>query len=151
MSKLFLASIIALMSTGHVLANDSAQNTTAQSAKTASPHKSSGKSASAEQKPTKDRTGNVKQVPKVTQSDEKSSYPEITAECRTSSVNCPVTGSSGSSVIKTDSLPIGSTMKQDGPLSESKYPTSPGTGSIGSGSTGTPAGPDKGPTLGTGR
>lgn len=74
----------------------------------------------------------------------------ITAECRPSSVHCPVTDSSGS-VTSTDSLPIGSAPPKDSTITESQYPTSPGSGSIGSGSTGVPAGPARGPVLGIGR
>lgn len=73
------------------------------------------------------------------------------AECRPSSVNCPVGDSSGSSVITTDSLPIGSTGDRGNTISESDYPTSVGSGSMGSGATGSPAGPAPGPTNGIGR
>ncbi|WP_151635075.1 hypothetical protein [Noviherbaspirillum aerium] len=73
------------------------------------------------------------------------------AECRPSSVNCPVDGSSGSSVITTDSMPIGTSGDRDRTISESDYPTSVGSGSMGSGATGSPAGPAPGPTNGIGR
>ncbi|WP_420473728.1 hypothetical protein [Noviherbaspirillum sp. ST9] len=72
-------------------------------------------------------------------------------ECRPSSVHCPVTDSSGSSVITTDSLPIGSAPDKDSTITESQYPTSPGSGSMGSGVTGSPTGPAPGPTNGIGR
>lgn len=75
----------------------------------------------------------------------------VTMECRPSAVDCPVTDSSGSSVTTTDSQPLGSAPKRDDTISESKYPTSPGTGRLGSGSTGAPAGPGPGPTIGIGR
>lgn len=83
--------------------------------------------------------------------------PDLTARCRTASVHCPVTDqnqSSGSSVISTDSLPIGSATEIErgaGGPTESQYPTSQGSGSMGSGSTGAPTGPDPGPTIGIGR
>lgn len=73
------------------------------------------------------------------------------AECRPSSVNCPVDGSSGSSVITTDSMPIGTSGDRDRTISESDYPTSVGSGSMGSGATGSPAGPAAGPAIGIGR
>lgn len=73
------------------------------------------------------------------------------AECRPSSVNCPVGDSSGSSVITTDSMPIGSAGERGKTISESDYPTSVGSGSMGSGATGSPAGPAPGPTIGIGR
>lgn len=73
------------------------------------------------------------------------------AECRPSSVNCPVGDSSGSSVITTDSMPIGSAGDRGKTISESDYPTSVGSGSMGSGATGSPAGPAPGPTNGIGR
>lgn len=75
----------------------------------------------------------------------------VTMECRPSAVDCPVTGSSGSSVTTTDSLPLGSVPERDDTISESRYPTSPGSGTMGSGSTGAPAGPGPGPTIGIGR
>lgn len=74
----------------------------------------------------------------------------ISAECRPSSMHCPVTGSSGS-VTTTDSLPLGSAPARDRTITESQYPTSPGSGSVGSGTTGVPAGPAPGPVLGIGR
>lgn len=73
------------------------------------------------------------------------------AECRPSSVNCPAADSSGSSVITTDSMPIGSTGDRGKTISESDYPTSVGSGSMGSGVTGSPVGPAPGPTNGIGR
>ncbi|GAB3551711.1 hypothetical protein GCM10027343_36320 [Noviherbaspirillum agri] len=75
----------------------------------------------------------------------------ITMKCRPSSVGCPVTDSSGSSVTSTDSQPLGSIPPRDDTISESQYPTSPGSGSLGSGSTGSPAGRPTGPTNGIGR
>lgn len=75
----------------------------------------------------------------------------VTMECRPSSADCPVTESSGSSVTTTDSQPLGSAPPKGGAISGSQYPTSPGSGSLGSGSTGAPAGPAPGPTLGIGR
>jgi hypothetical protein len=76
----------------------------------------------------------------------------IEMECRPSSVNCPVTESSGSSVTTTDALPLGSAPPADDTVTESKYPTSPGSGSMGSGLTGSPVGPGHpGPTTGIGR
>lgn len=75
----------------------------------------------------------------------------IEMECRPSAVDCPVTDSSGSSVISTDSQPIGSAPERDDTISESQYPTSPGSGRLGSGATGAPAGPGPGPTIGIGR
>jgi hypothetical protein len=75
----------------------------------------------------------------------------VTMECRPSAVDCPVTESSGSSVITTDSQPIGSIPERDDTISESRYPTSPGSGRLGSGATGSPAGPGAGPTNGIGR
>jgi len=82
----------------------------------------------------------------------RTSPPTARAECRPASENCP-TDSSGDSVVSTDSQPLGSTVKRgNGPtVDESDYPTSVGTGGSGSGVTGTPTGPDSGPTLGTGR
>lgn len=75
----------------------------------------------------------------------------VIMECRPSATDCPVTESSGSSVTTTDSLPIGSTPERDDTISESQYPTSPGLGTLGSGSTGAPADPGPGPTIGIGR
>jgi hypothetical protein len=76
----------------------------------------------------------------------------MTMECRQSSVNCPVTNSSGSDVTSTDALPPGSsTGKLGGMIEESRYPTSPGSGSMGSGATGSPTGPSPGPVNGIGR
>lgn len=75
-------------------------------------------------------------------------------ECRPSATDCPVDQSSGSSVTTTDSLPLGSTLEhgsQGATVGESSYPTSPGTGNLGSGSTGAPPGPRPGPALGQGR
>lgn len=75
------------------------------------------------------------------------------AECRPASEDCPVQ-TSDEGVTSTDSLPLGSTVRRDegGPtIDESDYPTSTGSGSVGSGVTGVPAGPDPGPTIGTGR
>lgn len=93
-----------------------------------------------------------------------SSREGLMMDCLPSAVNCPVTESSGasgtqgssessgSSVTTTDDLPIGSTGDRKGKtVSESQYPTSPGSGSTGSGVTGTPVGPDPGPTFGIGR
>lgn len=83
--------------------------------------------------------------------------PGITATCRTPSVHCPIvepSQSSGSSVISTDSLPIGSATQVErgaGGPTESQYPTTQGSGSMGSGVTGAPTGPDTGPTIGIGR
>lgn len=80
--------------------------------------------------------------------------PDVPMECRTASVHCPVNNSSGPSVTSTDSLPLGSTTGIErgagGPV-ESQYPTSPGSGSMGSGATGAPTGPAPGPTIGIGR
>lgn len=75
----------------------------------------------------------------------------VTMECRPSAVDCPVTESSGSSVVTTDSLPLGSIPERDDTISESRYPTSPGSGTMGSGVTGSPTGPGPGPTNGIGR
>ncbi|WP_334186348.1 hypothetical protein [Noviherbaspirillum sp.] len=79
------------------------------------------------------------------------SDPGVAMECLPSAVNCPVIDPSGRSVVTTDSLPIGSTGEFDGTISESKYPTSVGYGSMGSGLTGSPTGPAPGPVNGMGR
>lgn len=63
---------------------------------------------------------------------------------------CAEAGASGSSATSTDSQAPGNATKVDGPLSESEHPVSPGTGGMGSGSTGSPVGPSSGPTLGIG-
>lgn len=76
----------------------------------------------------------------------------VLMRCRPSSVNCPVASPSGSGAITTDAMPAGSQRgKLGGPIGESRYPTSPGSGSMGSGRTGAPTGPDPGPELGIGR
>lgn len=84
--------------------------------------------------------------------------PDLTARCRTASVHCPIDDpnqSSGSSVISTDSLPIGSATEIErgaGGPTESQYPTSQGSGGVGSGVTGVPTGPEPaGPAIGIGR
>lgn len=92
--------------------------------------------------------------------------PEVAAECRPASENCPVTDAGRGEVIMTDELPLGSTVKRadddDPNVSESGYPTSVGSGSAGSGITGTPTGPagvagtpanpqQPGPVIGIGR
>lgn len=91
--------------------------------------------------------------------------PEVAAECRPASENCPVTDAGGKQVIMTDELPLGSTVKRGGDdptVGESGYPTSVGSGSAGSGVTGVPTGPagvsgtptnpgDAGPIIGIGR
>lgn len=90
--------------------------------------------------------------------------PEVAAECRPASENCPVTDAGGGQVIMTDELPLGSTVTRgNGPvIDESGYPTSVGSGSAGSGITGTPTGPagvagtpanpqQPGPVIGIGR
>lgn len=84
-------------------------------------------------------------------------YPNVTAECGPTSVHCPIAEpnhSRGSSVISTDSLPIGSAGSIErgaGGPTESQYPTTQGSGSMGSGVTGSTTGPAPGPTNGIGR
>lgn len=76
----------------------------------------------------------------------------VQAECRPASDDCPV--HEDKDVTTTDSLPLGSTIRrsEDGQtIGESDYPTSPGSGSAGSGITGTPTGPAPGPATGIGR
>lgn len=67
----------------------------------------------------------------------------------------PGSESSGASVISTDSLPVGSStatpVGSGKTVSESQYPTTQGSGGMGSGSASSPTGPVPGPTNGLGR
>lgn len=115
------------------------------------PSSSSTRAGNAAQSPRADPASGGLESPDSTRARESSGDRGTMAECRPSSVNCPVGDSSGSSVISTDSQPIGSTGDRDKTISESGYPTSVGSGSLGSGATGAPTGPDPGPTIGIGR
>ena len=81
-----------------------------------------------------------------------SSGSSVMAECSPGNADCPV--QQKGKVTSTDSQPLGSTVKAgDGGsgVEASDYPTTAGSGSSGSGTTGTTTGPAPGPTYGTGR
>ncbi len=76
------------------------------------------------------------------------------AECGPTKEDCaPATSGDGKETIRTDSQPLGSSVEAgSGPsVDASDYPTSVGSGAIGSGTTGSPTGSTQGPVVGTGR
>ncbi|TFV98578.1 hypothetical protein E4K72_17000 [Oxalobacteraceae bacterium OM1] len=102
-----------------------------------------------------DENASIAKVPQVTSAPVGTMpAPDVNLRCRPAALHCADTLPKPGKAITTDSMPLGSILKaqrRGDPTAPSRYPTSPGSGGMVSGESGSPTRAEPGPTNGIGR